>query len=58
MNEVTVLNLTNIVLGLGVLTLWVVVGRSIVQELADRRRRRKQGEHPHLRLVAPPEKAA
>ncbi len=59
MNEITVLNLTNIALGLATLFLWGVIVVGIVEEVRDRRRNRLAREHrAPLRLVPPPRKAA
>lgn len=59
MNDLTVLNATNIALGLAVAALWAILLGGVVAELLDRRRRRHAQEHrPALRLVPPPRRVA
>ncbi len=59
MNELTVLNGTNVALGLATIVLWSVLISSVVQEMIDRRRQRDQEKNrPALHLVPPPRKAA
>ena len=59
MNELTVLNGTNVALGLATLTLWSILLTGVIQELRDRRRQHREGKHrPALRLVPRPRKAA
>jgi len=60
MPELTLLNATNVLLGLATLALWICLGLGLVQEALDRRRERTaQGSRPPLRLVPPtPRRAA
>jgi hypothetical protein len=60
MPQLTLLNATNILLGLATLALWICLGIGLVQELIDRRRERTaKAPQPALRLVTPtPRRAA
>jgi hypothetical protein len=60
MPQLTLLNATNVLLGLATAALWICLGIGLVQELIDRRRQRTaKASRPALRLVAPtPRRAA
>ncbi len=60
MPQLTLLNATNVLLGLATVALWICLGIGLVQELIDRRRERSaKASRPVLRLVAPtPRRAA
>jgi hypothetical protein len=60
MPQLTLLNATNVLLGLATLALWICLGIGLVQEVLDRRRTRLARQaRPQLRLVPPePRRAA
>lgn len=54
MPQLTLLNATNVLLGLATLALWICLGIGLVQEALDRRRERTAREaRPQIRLVSP-----
>jgi hypothetical protein len=60
MSELTLLNATNVLLGVATLSLWICLGVGLVQEALDRRRERTvRQSRAQLRLVSPtPPRAA